>query len=79
MDLVVILFIFNARCNGVFPKDIFHPKLLNNPVASCSLINLNFSLSHTAHFDKSIGVSLFLIATLRLLNSNNKITLQICY
>ena len=30
------------------------PKLLNNPLASCSLINFDFLLSHTAHFDKSI-------------------------
>ena len=28
--------------------------LLNNPLASSSLINFDFLLSHTAHFDKSI-------------------------
>ena len=28
--------------------------LLINPLASCFLINFNFLLSHTAHFDKSI-------------------------
>ena len=33
---------------------VFIPKLLNNPLASCSLINFDFLLSHTAHFDKSI-------------------------
>ena len=29
-------------------------KLLNNPLASCSLINFDFLLLHTAYFDKSI-------------------------
>ena len=28
--------------------------LLNNPLASCSLINFGFWLSHTAHFDKDL-------------------------
>ena len=32
---------------------IFYIKLLNNPLASCSLINFDFLLSHTAHFDKN--------------------------
>ena len=33
---------------------VFIPKLLNNPLASSSLINFDFLLPHTAHFDKSI-------------------------
>ena len=28
--------------------------LLNNPLASCSIINFDFLLSHTSHFVKSI-------------------------
>ena len=28
---------------------------VNNPLAPCSSINLGFLLSHTAHFDESIG------------------------
>ena len=34
--------------------------LRNDPLTSCSLINLDFLLSHTAHFDKSI-ILLFLV------------------
>ena len=34
---------------------IFIPvNLLNNPLASCSLIKFDFLLLHTAHFDTSI-------------------------
>ena len=36
--------------------------LLNNPSASRSLINFDFLLSHTEHFDKSI-ILLFLVFT----------------
>ena len=32
----------------------FIPVNLLNPIASCSLINFGFLLSHTAHFDKRI-------------------------
>ena len=34
--------------------------LLNNPQASCSLMNYDFLLSHTVHFDKYIIISFFL-------------------
>ena len=36
----------------------------NNPLASCSLRNLGFLLPHTVHFDKSIGVPVFVFTTL---------------
>ena len=36
-------------------KGVFNRMLLNNPPASCFLINLNFVLSHTTHFDKIIS------------------------
>ena len=44
-------------------KGVFIPKLLNNPLASCSLINFHFLLSHTEHFDKSIILPFFVLAT----------------
>ena len=37
--------------NGILLNGILIPKLLNNPFASCSFINLDFLLPHTAHFD----------------------------
>ena len=45
------------------------PKLLDNPLVSCFLMNLDFLLSHTAHFHKSICFHLFLFATLGFLLS----------
>ena len=42
---------------GFYLKGVFIPKLPNNLLASCSLTNFNFLLSHTAHFDKSIFFS----------------------
>ena len=36
--------------SGISPKGAFRPKLLNNPLASCFLINLDFLLLHTVHF-----------------------------
>ena len=36
---------------GIGLKGVFIPKLLNNPLASHSLINLDFLLPHIAHFD----------------------------
>ena len=36
------------------------PKLLNNPLVSCSLINLDFLLPHLTHFGNTI-VSLLIV------------------
>ena len=47
---------------GILLKEVFIPKL-NNLLASCCLINFDFSLSHTAHFDKSIIAERFVLAT----------------
>ena len=33
---------------GILPKVVFNPKLLNNPLATCSLINLDLLLSYPA-------------------------------
>ena len=38
-------------------------KLLNNPLACCSLINLNFLLLHNAHLDESIILSFLVFTT----------------
>ena len=48
---------------GSLLKGVFIPKLLNNLLASCSLINLDSLLSHTAHFDKSIILFFFVLTT----------------
>ena len=39
------------------------PKLLNNPLSSCSSINFDFIISHTAHIDKSIILPFFDLGT----------------
>ena len=39
------------------------PKLLNNPLGSCSLKNLDFLLTHTSHFDISIILPFFVLTT----------------
>ena len=57
------------------------PILLSSPVASCSLINLDFLLLQTAQFDESISFPYFVFSTLGFLlfvifyTSNNTITL----
>ena len=38
-------------------------KLLVIPLASCFLINLNFLLFHTEHFDKNIGFLFFCLCS----------------
>ena len=40
--------------NGILYNGVLRLKLLNIPVASCSFINHDFLLLHTAHFDDSI-------------------------
>ena len=40
--------------NGTLLNGVLRPKLLNNPFASCSLINLNFLLPQTEHSDCSV-------------------------
>ena len=46
---------------GILLKGVFIPKLLNIPLAFSSLINFDFLLSHIAHFDKSIILSVFFL------------------
>ena len=40
------------------------PKLLNNPFACCSVINLDFLLPHMAHLSKIIVLPLVVFETL---------------
>ena len=60
---------------------ILRPKLLNIPLASCFLINLDFLLPHIAHFDNIIFLRLLVFETLRSMLSvfflplSNKMTL----
>ena len=47
----------------VFLKGFLIPKLLNNPLASCFLINFDFLVSHTTYFDESIFPPFFVFTT----------------
>ena len=40
------------------------PKLLNDPLASCVLLNLDFLLPHIVHFDNIIVLPLLVFETL---------------
>ena len=45
--------------NEILFKGVFNPKVHKDPLTSCFLIKLDFSLSHTAYFDKIIFLPLF--------------------
>ena len=51
-------------------RDVFIPKLLNNPLGSRSLINLDFLLFRTACFNESIILVFFVFTTFRFLVSD---------
>ena len=44
---------------GILSKPVYNPKLLNNLLASCSLINLDFLLPQTTQFDETIILACF--------------------
>ena len=44
---------------GILFTPVLIPKLLNNLLVSCTLINLDCLLPHTVNFDQSIGVPFF--------------------
>ena len=48
---------------GNLLKGVLIPNLLNNPFASCLLINLDFLLPHIAHFDNIIILPLLVLET----------------
>ena len=78
-----ILYSYNKRgpTKGIWRRWI-SPKLLINPLASCSFLNFDFLQSHTAHFDKDIIFPFFVFTTLNFhflyffCTSNNAITLS---
>ena len=51
--------------NGILLNGVLRLKLLNNPFASCSFINPDFLLPHTAHFDDNIVVSFLVFNTFK--------------
>ena len=48
---------------GNLLNGVLIPNLLNNPFASCLLINLDFLLLHIAHFDNIISLPLLVLDT----------------
>ena len=54
--------------NGTLLKGVLIPKLLNIPIACCSLINLDFLLSHVAQFDCIINLFCLFLTILGLLS-----------
>ena len=49
--------------NGILLKGVLILNLLNNPLGSCSLINLDFSLLHVEHSDKCTILLLLVFKT----------------
>ena len=50
--------------NGILLNGVLTPKLLNIIFASCSFINLDFLLTHTAHFYNNTVLSFLVFNTL---------------
>ena len=44
--------------NGILLNGVLRTRLINNLFASCSFLNLDFLLPHTAHFDDDIELPL---------------------
>ena len=49
--------------DGTLLNGVVRPKLLNNHFASCSFTNLDFLLTHTAHFFCIISLLFFVFIT----------------
>ena len=49
--------------NRILFNGVLTPRLLNNHFASCSFINLDILLPHTASFDNNIGLPFFVFIT----------------
>ena len=70
-NMLIILFIFYPRNEiwvnlGIWLTGVFIPRLLNNPLPSFCLINLDFSKTlKTTHCDESIILPFFVFSTLR--------------
>ena len=48
---------------GILLNGVLVPSLLNNPFASCLLINSDFLLPHIVHFDNIIVLPLLVLET----------------
>ena len=65
--------------NGILLEGVLIPSSVNNPLASCFIINLDLPF-HTGHFDKSIVFSLLVlepfvfILSISFLHFNNMVT-----
>ena len=70
-NMLIISFIFYPRNDiwvnmGIWRTGVFIPRLLNNPLPSFCLINLDFSKTlKTTHCDESIILPFFVFSTLR--------------
>ena len=52
--------------NGILLHGVLRPKLINIPLASCFLINLDFLVPYIAHFDNTIVLPLIVFETLKI-------------
>ena len=50
---------------GILFSGVLIPNLLNNPFVSCFLIDLDFLLPHSAHFDNIVSLPLLVLETCR--------------
>ena len=58
-----------SRNNGIVLNGVLRNKLLNIPLLSCFLINLEFLLPHIVHFNNSIVLSFRVFETLEVMFS----------
>ena len=59
-----ILYLIISLNSRILLSDVFNPNLVNNPLASYSLITLGFLLSQTTQFDKCISFPFFVFESL---------------
>ena len=65
-----------SRNNGIVLNGVLRNKLLNIPLLSCFLINLEFLLPHIVHFNNSIVLSFRVFETLEVMFSVFSYTLN---
>ena len=61
---------------GIWLKGVLIPKLINNTLAFCYFINLDFLLPQTLHFDENVILPLFVFTTFEFLFSVIYFTLK---
>ena len=65
-----------SRNNGIVLNGVLRNKLLNIPLLSCFLINLEFLLPHIVHFNNSIVLLFRVFETLEVMFSAFSYTLN---